>query len=124
MTFRGPAGSGYLPLPAPFLPPSCDQQQLYVLLASVLRAAPRRRCVTAPVSVAPACVTALSPWDRVSLCLSPWDRVSGSGSIDIQELDGMMQALGVPLPESELKAVFQRIDVSGFGSIRFEDFSR
>jgi hypothetical protein len=36
----------------------------------------------------------------------------------------MMKLLGVPLPESELKSVFQRIDVSGNGAIRFEDFSR
>ena len=49
---------------------------------------------------------------------------AGSGSIEFQELDGMMKLLGVPLPESELKAVFQRIDVSGFGAIRFDDFSR
>lgn len=45
-----------------------------------------------------------------------------SGSIDIEELELLLLALGQPIPRDELSEAFMRLDQDGSGKLEYEEF--
>jgi len=48
--------------------------------------------------------------------------MDNSGNVDIHELGGLMQALGISLPESEKSCMMKEFDKDNSGSISFDEF--
>lgn len=62
------------------------------------------------------------PKDEVREIFRTYDR-DGSGSIDLAELDRLLQALGAPANEGELEMAFDIIDTNRNRKISWDEFN-